>query len=981
MENNNEFIDNFIEAIKIKMNDKDPDPKALEVIKSVCEYGKNAMGGQSVINYFFADHGWMHSVRLSRYALFMIKHLKKEKVEQFKDEIWYNMLVLLWTAIALHDIGMNDISENEEELTEIIVEQVGRIDHVVKSGEWISRIIDHMEENSKMDDVDEFVKDWEDYWDGEQKVEAITALRMVKDIVLMHGENENWLVQGKIGALDRNVFEDIDESKNYKEVLSFDEAILCLADLLDICPERMNIFSNKGLNKYFEKLDEEKKYKTFEHWASHNLTSVDCTSYDKDGYIKLIMFKYAMDEKVYLNNLLYNIYPDLGAVEACLKWGNDERLKKILGEDFGFKGIKLGLRAQKPKTWKNISKKAAEYNLFDDMGIININNELGGISNIFVNAMMSDWIERKWEVDKRMNDYHKFRSVFHMIQKGASLYLLYDKVPQEISRESIGYFIELMDENQMQHDINDTLLAAINVFYEKTRERKGIKEVKIIEKGGEVFSSLYNGTNRDKDTAYIIFVRSSYEDDLNKIIQTVQRKGDSSFVIFGGMENRTDYNTNIECQYIKFKMNSNKFNNIKNLLNEYAIKKWASEKAANEKETKKVEELLKNNQVGIGSFVKELKIIYNGIQHINEQIVADLAQDKYSSLFILDLFEMMSDNGQRKREVKIEDLELFYNEFCEQNKSRVYNMDNFGIAINTLLRLCENCNGNIVLLDKYSDSFDNLIRSSIKEMKNDIKKNLFQMMIFFWLYNYRKVNFKSVCYREYLTYLSPDQLCNYIYNTNIRLTERINISFETSEIIVDELRQNFNIEGLKLFVNGYIHQLLNGKNDLIENEDFISFQSIYRIFRGILAPDREKCIEFIIDIVKKCKSPVGYLGFIEGVCSANISEDEDIYKMLDEQLNQMLEDIFESSEKSIKYMAYDILFNYEKNELREKYKDEKWENICAALHYKDELKKENEGDVYDDWRRMRETFMQIINETSESIWKRNEAKNEAERIK
>ncbi len=981
MKNIDVFIENFNTAIKIKdsVNESELKSKAMNVINAVNDYGKTVMAGQSLVNYFFADHGWAHSERLSHYALFMMKHLKKEHIEQFNNEIWSNMLILLWTAIALHDIGMNDIAENEEELIEVIIQQVGRIEHVRKSGEWISRIADHIEEKSKEnEDIGKFINAWEDYWNEEQLVDSVTALRMVKDIVLMHGENENWLVEGKIGALDRNIFMDIDESlkDNYIKIISFNEAILCLIDLLDICPERMNIFSNEGLNKYFERLDQSKKRITFEHWVSHNITIVNCNDYDKDGYIRLDMRMYSMDSKMYLNNPLYNIYPYLGAVEACLKWGNDERLKNILNEDFGYKGIKLGFYRQDVRVWNKINNKAKEFKIFKTDHIFKINNQLGGISNVFVTDLISKWIEKKWHIEKSINYYHEFRSIFDLIKSGASLHLLYDKQTRKIDARSTGFFVDLSDKSEMMYDINDALLAAINIFYEICSSRNGIKEIQIITKGDDKFSSLYNGTNADRDTAFIIIVRNYFEDDLNKIIETVQRKNDGSFVIFSGMEHRLIFNLKSDCQYIEFILNKEEFNKIKVILNEYALKHWANKEKANTKEIKQFEELLKNRQFGIGRFVKQLKIIYNGIQAINEKIVTDLASDRYSSLFILDLFEMMSKNKKGKREINKEDLKYFYNEFCAQNRSRIYQMDDFETAIYTLRSLCEEYDGDIVLIEKYSDSFDNLIISSSREMKYDIKKNLFQMMIFFWLYNYRKVNFKSVCYREYLTYLSPEQLCGYIYNTNIALTERINIAFETSEIIVDDLRLNINNEVLRIFVNEYIGQLLIDKNQLIENEDIICFQSIYRVFRGILVPDMEECIDFIINIIKTANSPVGFLGFIEGVCSANLNENEKISNMVNCYLEQVLDEIFKSSDHSIKYMAYDILYNYEKNNLREKYKIESWENICASLHFKDELKKENENSIYFAWKRMREKFIYIINETSKSIRKRNIFKND-----
>lgn len=978
----NKFVENFEEAFE--KSGQSIDEKAKEVIEAVAEYGKRAMAGEAVVNYFFADHGWEHSCRLSKYATFIIKRLKEDCVKKFDKVTWNNMLVLLWTSIALHDIGMNDISKEKKEIGEIIKEQAGRIEHVKKSGEWISRLIEYIEGKCEMDvenDVNDFVKKWEIYWHDDQRIDTITALRIVKDIVLMHGENENWLMPVKIGALERNIiFSDIDESDRdiYTRMIRYDEAILCLSDLLDICPERMFIFSNRDLNKYYDELDETKKQITFEHWVSHNITTVDNKDYDKEGYFKLNMHLYSMDTDMYLKNTLYNTYPHLGAVEMCLKWGNKKQLLDIL-KDFGYKGIKQCFCKQKVNTWKKINDMAKKLNLFKKMQISNINSELGGTSNIFVNELVCRWIEKNWYVEKDISFYHEFRSIFHLFQKGACLHLLYDKNSSQVLSGPVGYYVSLQGEEETGRDVNDILLIAIGTFFEICNQRNDIEKIEIISKGSDKFSSLYKGIGAGKRTAYIIIIKNYFEDNLNKIVETIKNKNDSSFVIFVSMEHSLNHIINKDCQEIEYRVNNDKFGKIKPLLNEYALSHWANKDEANDREKEQVEELLAVKQTGVGKYLKHLKVIYNGIQAIGETIITELENNQYSSLFILNLFEMMSENSNEGKAVKREELSYFYEEFYAQNRSKILKIKDFESAIHILLELCEENGGKIKLSEKYSDSFDNLIINSSKEVSHSTKRNLFQMMIFFWLYNYRKVNFKSLCYREYLTYLSPEQLCIYILNTNIALTERINISFETSEIIADELKRNYSDETLRKFTEQYLFELLKDRDTLLENEDIICFQSIYRIFRGILEPDMEESVKFVINVIKNVDSDVGYLGFIEGVCSANLVESKEFNNFLNESLEELLKEIFRRSEQSIQYMVYDILYNYGKDELRNKYFKSNWENICASLHGKAELKRENVGEVYSDWGKVRMKFMYILKETSASVRKRNMFNNGAEK--
>lgn len=1009
-----EFVENFKKAINVFEDCREDETvkektkeelkaelkaelEAEKVITAVKSYAENKMRAENVINLFFADHGWKHSERLSKYALFMMEHLKKECREELQKKEWDNMMVLLWTSLALHDIGMNDITKNDEELTELIVKQAGRIDHVGKSGEWISRIIDHIDEKKEMRDktsIEPFVEAWNGYWSGEHQLDPTTALRIVKDIVLMHGESENWLAPEKMGSLDRDVFEDIDENlgHTYKKVIKYSEAVLCLSDLLDICPERMNIFANEDLNKYFEQMDESKKRLTFEHWASHKIAHVSMERYEEDGLLILEMCRYSMDSKMYLNNVLYSRYSSLGTIKDCLRWGNDERLKKIL-VDFGYNGIGLRLSNQSIRTWKEIHEKAIEFHIFKRKQILDINSKLNGISNVFINEIMHDWIDRSWQVEEKIFNEYDFRNIFYLMKEGAALHLLFNKGKEDINKKSKGFYIKLLGDGKVAYDINDFILSAMNAVFEISNSPESIRKIAVITKGSATYSTLLYGGNSDSETAYIVIVENSYEDDFNKIIRTLSQKKDHSFVIFVPVSSKGVPDIGKICQKIEYSLDENRYESIMASLNEYAIKHWAGKEKANSKEKTQVKELCKEKQIGIGEFLRQLKFIYNGIQATEEKIAAELERDKYSSFFILNLFEMMSeekcekseeeeeDKNPKNREIERDKLEYFYCEFRSQNRSEIYKMEDFDTAIKTLLSLCEETDGKIILLQDKVDSFKKLIIHSSREMPCEINRDLFQMMIFFWLYNCRKVNFKSLCYRAYLTYLSPEQLCNYIFNKNIVLEERINISFETSEIIVGELKNSDDNDKIKIFMERYISSLLDSRNALTNDEDMISFQAIYRIFRGILAPDMEDVIDYTLDIIMKKKSLVGYLGYIEAICSAKIPKKEKINKKLNAHLENMLEEIFRSSASNIQYMAYDVLYNYKKKELQKKYFNSSWENICASLHNNAELEEGYDENVYKKWDRMRQKFINILDKTSPSIRKRNKIENVEEEEK
>lgn len=988
---NNKFIENFKKAVK--KGGHDEDIKANEVIEAVAEYAASSMAGERFINYFFADHGWKHSERLSTHAAFMIGQLKEECSSEFDSLKWNNMLVLLWTAIALHDIGMNDISREIEEaeeyrgIGEIVIGQTGRNDHVKKSGEWIAKIIGYIEseDENKRDGTEsekQFLLKWENYWNDEQNIDKITALRIVKDIVLMHGENDNWLKPDKIGALERDIISydiDKDDREIYTKIIRYNEAILCLCDLLDICPDRMVIFSNKALNSsYYSQMDEEKKQKTFEHWVSHKITSVSLDDYKKDGYFLLNMCLYAMDSKMYLNNMLEKLYPYLGAVEACIKWGNDERLIKLL-EEFGYRGVKIHLCKQNINLWKEINKLAKELKLFGDESILKINESIGGTRNVFVNELICQWIEKNWLVDKPINFYHEFSSLYYLFQKGASLHLLYDKISGiDSSQSTVGYYVCPQSGSEIKYDINDMLLMAINAALEISNQRRDIEKFQITSKGSNTYSALYKGEDGNKNKAYIIICRNNYEDDLNKIIKTIEKRKDHSFVIF--VLEQYEPMDNINCQEITYQLNKGSYEKIKPALNECAERHWKKESASKE-ETAQVKAISEGKDLGVGEYLNQLKMIYNGIQAIEEKIVSDLKQDQYSGLFIINLFEMISENSNEGKVVKKEDLRYFYEAFLSQNGRSTFHIVDFDAAIPTLLEgLCEENDEEIRLTEKYNGTFNNLIINSSKEVDVCIKRSLFQMMIFFWLYNYRKVNFKSLCYREYLTYLSPEQLCDYILNPNISLRERINISFETSEIIAEELKLRYSDEILKKFIEQFLSDLLKDKNSLSEYEDMICFQSIYRIFRGIIEPNMIDRVKYIINILQNVNTNVGYLGFIESVCSSNLSGNTDFENLLNNYLRQFLEEIFTKSDKNIQYMAYDILYNYG-NDLKKNYFSAEWDNICAYLHGKTKMSEENKGETYFQWEKMRENFMYILKETAPSIRKRNMYENKAEKEK
>lgn len=968
------FTENFCTAVEAK--GIDASEKAQNVIREVEKYARRSMAAARVLNYFFADHGWEHSVRMSSYAKRMVENMTKEAKEQFDSREWHDMLVLLWTAIALHDIGMNVIENNEcsgMNLGDVIINQSARYDHVRKSGERISRIINQIRaEQSDDQDIVEFINIWNAYWSDDEAVDTVTAMRIVKDIALMHGEDEHWLEPEKIGALERNVMSDIYEEcqEVYKTIIEYDEALLCLTDLIDICPERMEIFFNNNLNDYFRNVTEEKRRKTFEHWVSHYISTV---KFKDDGSISINMKGFSLSGNMYLNYQLYDMYSKLGAVEACLKWGKDDRLKRILEKNFNYKGITISLGRQEVRAWNNINSKAKEFGLYDSEQILEINSKVDGIENVFINNLLSDWIKQKWHVnDKTMGDYIKIRSVFHLLQKGADLHLIYN-LHGDIDSSKSAYFVSLENNSSIRYDLNDLFLASVNAFYRIyncKKQKHRTQSLQIISKGDIMFSSLLNGGRIDPDTAYIVITKNTFEDDLNKMIDTIKEKKDRSFLIFLCKEQGENPVDIQNCQKLSFVMDVSKYGAIKEPLKAYGQKQWGNDRSINETERKEIDALLCDGEAGIGEFLRRLKAIYNGIQAINEVCAYDLNHNMYSNFFILNLFEMMSRKENHEREVQLQELKHFYQTFSLQNRSVVYQMDEFETAVDSLRGLCEEHEGKLRLLEKYRDSFDDLIINFSREVKSDIKKTLFQMMIFFWLYNYRKVNYKSICYREYLTYLSPKQLCDYILNINIDLTERINISFETSEILADKLKENKDNQ-IKEFIKQYVTMLLKDKNALNSNEDIICFQSIYRIFRGILLPDMEEQTKFLIDLIITLGSAVGFVGFIEGVCSANLGENSELNQVINNYLNDILKKSFEADQNSIRFMTYDILYNYGKTDLKAEYFNESWENICASLHGKAQLKEENKNETYYAWKNMREKFLFVLNNTSPAIRKRN----------
>ncbi|MBI4855328.1 MAG: hypothetical protein HY818_01075 [Acetobacterium woodii] len=967
---NNEFVIEYINTTK-KFNIQNEE-QSIALIQRVSEYAMSKLAQTGTINCFFADHGWPHSCRLAVIAGKLLSNIDENEKKKYCQRAWNEIILLIWTAIALHDIGMTKVDADYErkDLECLIKEQSGRVNHVEKSGEWIDKLIEDIDQGDE--ETKKFTSEWNNYWQND--IDETSALRMVKDIVLMHGEDKNWLVTEKIGALDRNILDDLEESiaEKYKTLLCYAEGILCLSDLLDICPERMLILSNESLKYLFDGMEDEKKMLTYEHWVSHNIAKIDYSDLKDERYLNINVINYNLNKTLYLKNILLNKYSQFGALKDCLNWGNNEYLLKAL-EPFGYKGIRIKLARADRKKWNLIEEKGKSYSIYSNDFVGTINKKLLEKDNIFiVNSVLAQWVKQRCMIDKSMPDYKEVSSVYHLLQEGACIYLMYKRTDDNIPiNGSKAFYVSLESGNS--YDKSDVLLAALNSVYEiSNNNTKSIYEVSITYKGSKIFSDLITGKDSDnKVMIYIIIIESCWEDDLDKIIETVNKKNNGSIVIFANQTSGFDTFKNENLVELIYNLDYKIFNKLKSDLNAYAVERWKGGYNLRDKDEKRIEELHVDETLGIGAYLMQLKTICNGIEVIIDEINADLENDLYSSLFIVNLFEMLSDN---KRKLKKEELRNFYNEFCLQNKNIFLKFTEFEDAFVTLMKLCDINDDKIFLLEEYQDSFDKLIIESSNEMKNikeddNIKRKLFQMMIFFWLYNYHKVNFKSICFKEYLPMLSSEQLCGFILNENIQVNERINIAFESSEIIVGQLKSNKENSSFIRFMKSYMSDLTKDKNVLKSNEDFICFQAVYRIFRGILDPEMKDVTTLAINIASA--TFVGTIGFLEGVCSSNLKGD--YFGELLKKLSPLLDNIFQNADNTIKYMAYDILYKYKIKELSLKYYQREWEIICEVLHNDSSLKiYEVNETIYNEWKKVRAVFVMILGNTSPQIRKRNE---------
>ena len=946
--------------------------KAKNVISAVTEYAMGIFQSSQFINVFFADHGWTHSVRMSGIAAIMMKQLKKEYVEPIKA-YQGDMLVLLWVSIALHDIGMTKIDE-ETNLNDFIKSRPTRNEHVIKSGNLIEEMIKFL--SSKESEIQDeggktFLSKWDSYWET-RPIKSIVALRLVKDAVLMHGQDEDWLCDNKIGSIEKHIFRisilDEAERTAYKSILKYIEAVLCLADLLDIGKGRMQVFANPALNKNYGNLDDEEKKITFHHWVSHKITDVNYEDYQNTGVIQLKMHMYQMDSNMYLNAPLMERYQHLGAVKSCLEWGNKEALCNIL-KDFGYEKIEYSLCDANTGGWRDIDEKYKQFNLCTDDKLLEINSIIGGTSNAFVNELVHQWIASTWEFDIDYISFHEQNSVVQLLNKGMSLHLLYDKVKKENIEKYAGYYVGLIDKSVRKYQREDLLLVGLNVFYEAACDRGCIAKVKIVEKGSDSFSKLYNG-NIENGTAYIVIIKNQYEDNLSCIIENIENKEYNSFVIFVTMENNLGDVPGGNCQKIIYDLDENECNEFREKFIDYLISTWKDAPSLNEREKQTIEEYKANKEIGIGELLKQIKVIHNGIAVIQEEIYEELEGGVYESFFIVNLFEMMSTIHKESREVCKEELHDVYNDFCKQTAGERFRISNWDRALKVLLKLCDEEDKIIRLKSKYNDTFQQLIVETNNPSKHKDEKELFQMVSFFWLYNYSKVNYKSICYRRYLTYLSPKRLCEYILKSNRKLLiEKINIAFETSEIIADELKNNN--PAIDCFAKKFFEELLRNRHVLKGWADYIAFQCTYRLFRGILGPGmNDKMTEFV-DLIRKNESDVGYLGVIESICSASEDIDYSFKEYTNGILQELLAHIFKDSEQSIQYMAYDILYKYTKMEPGEKYYKETWQEICDALHSEEGSYSNLSDNDFKAWLKMREKFLFVITKTSSNIRKRN----------
>lgn len=488
----NEFLKIFENVAKRHGIAEGDHSKAKDAVKDIYNFAKPTLKHANAFMPFFADHGATHVHNLA-------KKLSEIPAEMLNDgHILKDIdaLVILFSAIILHDIGMGvllDVENKEHEwchIEELWKEQGMRYAHDHKS---LMHIEQHL---MKPFDTEYFLGNWKTYWNNSSKNKKLFpedhgkyALITTTRVCQAHGDpGSTWLDSEQLkrySIKDRSLFDNerafgdyfteyeiilgsnIEEGTNrsrYLDILIGCSALISLLDLTDISSDRFDVPS-MAADSYTMPEKRDKKGQLFYHWSGNKLTS---TKFEDKRVICLIA-----PPTVRSKCKLLQFYTGFGPGSTLVEWGNKKALidgLKIGGIEY--RGVEAKPATDSPTKWSEVLPCAtARFSFFSllELAVLNKPDNEMLIHKLWLTCLYKPLLSDIKRIDKAIGHGGLFNAILTLL---ADHNLFIDKTYISTKPHLDRKIVIISQDSSSPPDVNEhlfpleLLLSAIKVATE-----------------------------------------------------------------------------------------------------------------------------------------------------------------------------------------------------------------------------------------------------------------------------------------------------------------------------------------------------------------------------------------------------------------------------------------------------------------------------------------------------------------------------------
>jgi hypothetical protein len=948
--------------------------KGYDAVGDIFDQVAEPLSYAPVLSPFFAGHDLSHPVRLASVVEDLLTKNSPKPDSPLRN---IDCLVLLFSSLLLHDVGMAlmDPELVDEDWTEIWHGHLVRPKHDEKSLLFIEE---------KLVPASVNMHGWSKFWD--ERPDAPTpagrwALFLVARVCQSHGDPvEDWLTPEsfeKYIARGSGFKDDLEDGFRaiwgseawdaQKRAALAAGAMLSFVDLCDIAHDR---FPSPGDEYILNRIVPEQpraRQTALLHWIGHRVGRVS---------FALESVRYEVGSPLPRSKLRLRLPFEWGPGADLLRWGNEPRLLESLQR---FAGVTISSVAGYPssideETWKEIEK-ASEKDIFRECWPFHeINRRIHEGDKALDFAIVAPrWWESAVGKEFQAGTFFPISFLIDLRTRGLLIEDLFKPKEIQALKQATPAAVVFVDPDRSAFHfwyVGDSFAAAIRLARGWMTHNKNIQSLRLAIKGNAVHRDLRDG-NIDKYSNSVILCAIARRNpgvlgEYSRISDHIIKKGAAGnvrIIFFGGDRQAVDELEQGGVIPVEFRISESRLKALTDYIAETGVEERATSSSSRSSRNSRVptEVLFKFNLQEKGSVV-----FVDTILSIIEDGLHGDARQALGVVLFLTLYELLD---VMRTGLSIEVLEREYEEVRKAVEGGVaipVLSEAYELVMDTKLLIFSQ---DVVLAGEPRDAVGVAL---VQISSSSISAFLLQLAVFYRLQAAGiSYNVNSHLFISSLPVVLTTAAINCIFDEEVSLDFRIRIGLGLAERVASRP------DALMSEVHSLVKEVAQKTGDLETYGDFIGFQMVYRLARGLwikdlLAIEREELLSL--------DDPIVNLGILEALASENTTNPEMVRSSDQEFLDAVLDffkDMIEGAAEAVPvaaYMAYDIICHYRQSSplLRtihpfyEVCIDLGWEAVGPHFHEEDRAL-EGPDDLARIWKDMRSRFIEILDGTPASM--------------